>query len=431
MLEEARKVIRAFSFVFFTDAETEILTPFFVMASKIIGQQMPAAVSCATAIRRENQLDVLIEELPTGDLPALSLLGYPIGGAVWAISTDRLDKELASMKLYDEWMDTFMSSSTLGQLFMHSCRLKNVPVYILPLVGAVESTEGHEHKAKWSGYREGKALAAESGITPSVTSEGPAFFAVSKFGALRHHREYEFVECSSMIPPEHPLVGLQLAGLQSENNDASLADWAAALGRPELALEIASGMDIDPDRAQHLINAATESLRQRPSVNLADLLFAKPVMEFGRQILPGPSSIKRTEGNSQQIQLDASGTNETPIRACVDGRRLCVREKRIQAPTEPLSGGACKLFFFDVPLCGNLVLIARFRSMTASELSVQIKIIDQRTGESMKPAKALLRPRELQEISLPLHGIYGLVSLEFEFTDIPGLDIVVDALQIH
>ena len=52
-IDEVRRVICASRFVFFMDAEIEMLTPFFALALNILKQQPVAVVSCAGALQRD------------------------------------------------------------------------------------------------------------------------------------------------------------------------------------------------------------------------------------------------------------------------------------------------------------------------------------------------------------------------------------------
>jgi glycosyltransferase involved in cell wall biosynthesis len=179
-LAQIRQMILASEIAFFVDAETEILTSFFISAFELLQKKRQAIVSCATAVRNRAVEIGEIEELPTGDIPGLAALGEPIGGAAWAVSASSCEQELSSMELYDAQLDAFAASQELGQLVMQQCRAKSIPTYLLPVVGAVETRE--QEVARPVGLNAAHHLAAALGISASAYKGGACWFAMSCFG---------------------------------------------------------------------------------------------------------------------------------------------------------------------------------------------------------------------------------------------------------
>ncbi len=448
-VEQAREVILASSSVFFADAETEILTPFFVLALNILSQQNPVVVSCAAAVRRDIGAKPEIEELPSGDIPGLSGIGYPIGGAVWGVSTKGLICELSSLELYDKQMDALNSALVLGQSLMHRCRLSKVPLQILPMVGAVETRTSSDLRRNH--FKEAQLSAAALGISPTVHLGGATWFAMSKSRTHLQRQERVPVECSSFLSPEHPLTSIQVS---SENS--GLAELAAAIGRPELSLQIEAGNGTTRERVRQMMALATRSMRLRPTMDLAELLVAGSIMEFGGHPLPEmmdrdkkPSLSRNAtmqgkqlaqtdirDGSSLALRNDAAdelqehgNTNETMV--YVDSRYLRVRNKRIQSTNNLPPKNPGKLFFFDVPLCGNSMFTAKLRATSSKPPLMHIKVIDQRNGELIGTASVRPLPQEASEASIRLHEVYGLAAIVFEFIGVAKMEIIVEAMRVE
>ena len=279
---EATDLICASEFVFFTDAETEILSSFFVLALNLLHQRGPAVVSCAVAVRGEANEAGEIEHLPASDVPGVAALGDSTGSSVWGVTAASLAKDLSALALYDPQLDAFATSSVLGELLILQCRTHGVPVYTLPIVGAKETRSlGAVERRK--SIKEARSFAVALGITPSVYLGGAPWVAIS---ASCEHLEKVGptpVECSEYLGPEHPLSS---ASRRSEMSGMDLPLLAAALGRADLSLQLEAANGPQPGRVRRLIDITARAKRLRPAWDLADVLKHGSVVEFGLTPVP-------------------------------------------------------------------------------------------------------------------------------------------------
>jgi glycosyltransferase involved in cell wall biosynthesis len=442
-IDEARQLICASAFAFFVDAETEILTPFFVLALNTLRQQESAVVSCAVAVRGDREESGEIEGLPTGDIPGLAALGEPIGGSVWAVSAASLAKYLSSLELYDAQLDALAPSSSLGQLLMLRCRMNGTPVHVLPIVGAVE-TQKPGAARRHTGVNETRRFAAELDIVPSVYRGGAAWLAISGFGAHLEPRALAPIENVEFLPPEHPL-----SFVTTRSEEVDLPEWAAALGRPDLSLQLEAAKGPSPGRVRCLVDLAIRALRSRPTWDLTDLLNDRAV-EFG--LTPVPKRVEASKALTPSKGAASGGKRPNRIsmgqgkepgvnspgslrfdggRIYVDARRLRIRRNQIQSLANLRMGGPGKIFFFDIPLCGHSTLLARMRSNGSSDpIFLRMKALDQRLGEEMGSASARLLADKSTELSIPLHGIYGQMAIVLEFSGAEKMKVTAESLQV-
>jgi glycosyltransferase involved in cell wall biosynthesis len=411
-VEEARQTIIGSEFVFFTDAETEILTPFFVFAFKKLIQEKRAVVSCATAVRQDTDEIGAIQELPSGDIPGLAALGYPIGSAVWAATAASLCQELSVLELYDRQMDTLVPSATLGQCLMEHCHLASIPVHVFPMVGGVETCEGGVIRGRRT-LSDARRSAATLGIFSSVYKGGAAWFAISALGAHIEATEPVSVGSLERLPAGYFLSSLlerSKDNLAPEGSDLPLL--AAALGRPELSLQLETSKGPLPGRVRHLTDFAIRSMRSRHGLELTNSL-NENIVQFGLKQIPETSG-RETAGD---------------IRVYVDGRRLHARGNVIEATSSLRKGGPGKVFFFDVPLLGNAWLGVELRSSIWSDpVFVRLKAIDQRTGDEMGTAGTRLAPGKATDFSLSLSEVFLRATILLEFSGARKMGVTVDKL---
>lgn len=440
-IEEARDLIRASPYVFFLNAETEMLTPFFVLALGVLSQQPTgAAVSCAVATRRDTDKDPKIETLPSGNLPGLAALGGSIGSSVWAISTQGLEQELSSIQFYDEQAGSLASASALGQSFLYRCCTRDVPVQILPIVGAMETCENRDQPDAIATVKEAKRLASYLDVPSTVYSGGAAWFAISKFGMSISEGRRIAVENSRLLPEEHPLAVLE------KNNEApDLPDLAAAMGRSELALQLAASRDVPKDRVRHLLEQTMKAIRLKPSSDLAGLLSTQTIMEFGRTLVPEKFDSGRrslvSKKNTKSIPSSANKDSKEPAaeegsrgyqraHIYIDAQRLRLRQNRLQA-TPDLVKESGKLLFIDVALCGNSHLSIKLGSNGTSPAVIRVKAIDQETGAEIGSASTRLQPKEKAELSIQLFEVYARATIQLDFIGKANTEIDIESLLLQ
>ena len=110
--------------------------------------------------------------------------------------------------------------------------------------------------------------------------------------------------------------------------------------------------------------------------------------------------------------------------------RLRINGHKIQATTSLLNSGPGKLYFLDVPLCGNSSLTARLRSGVQSPLLVRAKAIDSLTGEEMSSTFAHLNADQAVTLSLPLYEIYGRAVFLFEFSGAAHMQVTAETILV-
>jgi len=446
-INEARKIIGESEFAFFLDVNVEMLTPFFVLALDMLARKPSAVVTCVGAVRSDISASVEIEQLPTGDLPGLSTFDERIGGPVWAVSPSNLGNAFSSVEFYDKRLDVLVSASSLGELFMQRHRLANETIEMIPIVGVV-ATRGNDETPRTKTFEETQRAAAALGIAPSLYAGQAPWYAVSAF-AQSQKPERVLLGGYAAVSSAHSLHSLQARG---GGKDLSLL--AATLGRPELAIQLEASRGGSAERIKKLIDVAVEAARQRPTFDLAELLLADRVMVFGQNPFPekaddktvaqGRGAAARGEPHSRPVvrpdSPSAEGIGDAPeavephvtdaVAVYLD-KRLRIINRKVQSTGTLRTEGPGKLFFFDVPLCGNSFLAVKLRSSGSTPLFLRIKAVDQQTGEEMSVASTRLLPNETSELSLPLYEIYGRAAILLEFSGAARMDVVAEAIRVQ
>jgi len=438
-VEEARYLIFSSAIVFFIDAEIEIQTSFFALAVNALTDAQPAIVTCVVAARAaknepaEIEGPAEIEDLPSGDVPGLSALGYPIGGAAWAMTASRLAEELSPLEFYDAQTDAFKSSGAFGQLVMQRCRRANVPISVFPIVGAVEMRQ--RSNPRRVAFNDARMSAAALGVAQSLHQGGAAWLAISAFGAHQQGTiEHDLAGMSPLLADDHPL-----RSLATNEARADLPVLAAALGRMELSLQLEASKGAAPARVRSLMETAKRSARLRPSTDLLEALRQDEIFEFGREPLPQLTASGRSRADDRASvrrapsEGDGAASRGGPAEAAriyVDGRRLRVQQNRIRAAVNLPAESPGKLFFFDVPLLGNTSLNMKLRCGGSCAASIRVTCVDQQNGEQMGTASTTLMPKEDFELSIPLHGIFGRAAILCEFGGKDRMELCVEEMHI-
>jgi glycosyltransferase involved in cell wall biosynthesis len=448
---EAFELIKASEFVFFADAEAEILTSFFVTAMGILRRQDPSVVTCAVAERETLDEAGEIRELPTGGIPGLAALGAPIGGAVWAVPAAALKDTLSSLSLYSPHTDEFESAATLGQKVMQKCRKEGVAVQFLPVVGAVE-TRSTPRRATGASPSDMRRSAETLDIVPSIYAGGASWFAVSGLGANVAGKEQASVPGVRFLPAEHPLVEYLDRRESKSGENANLPALAATLGRLDLSLQMQAGSGALPGDIVRMTDLATRANQMRPKWDLIDLFNPEEVIPFGLGPLPegekkreklgrpaarkDDSSAAGARTSSSQEKRVGHRSDEISVprlgRIYVDARRLQISRSRIRSVSSLREGGAGKVFIVDVPVCGHSSFVGEFRSgANADPMFLQVRIIDQKIGEEMALASVRLTAGKRTAVSMPLFGIYGPVCIVLELSGAERGELAIESLRIE
>jgi glycosyltransferase involved in cell wall biosynthesis len=417
-IDEARKLIGESEFAFFLDADVEMAPSFFILALDALARDQSAIVTCVGAVRGNRSEKPEIEQLPTGDIPALSALGRPMGGPVWAASPANLAKDFARLEFYNKRSDALASSLFLGDLLMNRRRMENGAVELLPVVGGI-STHGHEPPAV-KNVEEIRLTAAALDIPRSLCAGGAPWFAISAYGTRAAEPQRMPGGLFSILPPDHPQSVFEARG---ESGDFAML--AATLGRAELALQLEASQGGPVERVQELMEIAIDAARRRPVFDLAEILANGNRMEFGRQSFP-----QKLEQKGPLPEWEGRSSHAGKIGVYVDSR-LRITGRKIRAATTLLNGGAGKLYFIDVPLCGSSSLTARFRSGVQSPLLVRAKAIDAFTGEEMSSTFAHLNADQTVALSLPLYEIYGHAVFLFEFSGAAHTQVTAEQILVQ
>lgn len=410
-LNEVLLLVSSFSSVFIIDAEIEMSTAFFALASTIMQQPEAPCITCAVAARDGEVIQ--IQDLPLGDIPGLAALGEPVFSSIWAAPTRALVNAISISDLYDSETDSLVSSSELGCRLFYKFRRDSVEIRVLPVVGGVETKEASRVKQLVSRKKPTRSVAMDLGIQPSIFSGGPIWFAISRFGRRANVGRRE-IPNSDLLPPDHPLERYR-----DGSPSAGLAEFAAALGRPLLAMQIGASDDPSVERTRQISELSIRSKASIPAIDLLSCLEEERVVTFGLEI--GVSS----EANRTLSKLD---TIQARVKTYLDGSSLKFKNRRIRS-VKDLSDTPGKIFFVDVPIMGNDALIASLRHLKEGDLFVSLKVIEQSTGLEIGMASTKVSGKKAVELSVPLFGVFGSVLIELGLRG-PTLELTVDELKI-
>ncbi len=412
-IERARKIILSSRFAFFVDADVEMLTPFFVLALDMLARNPSSLVTCVGAVRYDKNAAPSIERLPVGDIAGVSVFGRSLGGPVWGVSPATINELLKKLELYDRQADRFVSSSALGDIFTHRCRVANVPIELIPVVGAVIHRESLESQPE-TRTEDPRAYCRAMGLNPSLASGGPAWFAMATFGP----NPWEILPTTDGL---FPLPAPTRAVSQSELAEPSLL--AAALGRPELAFQLEGSAGASPERLQTLNRVAVEVARQSSVVDLLGVLAEGRGTEFG------PDGFRGITWQTPKETSDtiAESTKLDSVVVYVDAR-LRLELRKIRANASLRSGGPARLVFFDVSLSGQSSLNIAVRSRSLDPLFFRAIAIDQGSGQEIGEKSVRLTRSAPADLSINLYKIYGPAAVVMEFSGVDKMEVLFDAL---
>ncbi len=420
---DACELIKRSSCVFFIDAATELLSKFFATALERIHRRGQGIVSCVVATRSGSDEAAEIRDLPAGTIPGLGALGEAIGGAVWAASPATIADLVCESQIYDAQTDTLTPSSLLGQLAMMRCQREGASIDLLPAVGAIATMES-DGETPYPSFDRVRRGAEVLGIEPSIYKGRAPWFTISACGAHLDVRKAAPIECMQYLPSDHPAISLHSQGGETNSAKTDLPALAAALGRPELALQLEAASGPAPGRLRHLTDLAVQALRTRPVRDVADVMTGENVFEVGVGLLPVRKSIS-------DAGTPAAPPSAAWGRVYIDGRRLRMSGREVRAIAD-LSTGTGRIVIFDVPLCGNSEIVAKLHVHRCSKTAaVTMRIIEQRNGGQIGSDSIVLGRGSQHELTIPLYDVYLRATLVFEFSEANNLIVRFDAIQIH
>ncbi len=236
---------------------------------------------------------------------------------------------------------------------------------------------------------------------------------------------------------DHPLASFS-TGDQADDP----AELAAALGRPELALQLEIDRNGSGERARHLLEISAAAIRLRPSTDLAQILRSRPIFEYGRTALPTPILAEEptkpvdqsgknkplTAAVTPAAQRSSSGRKSEPS-IYLDGRVLRLVDYRLRTSVDLLENGG-NLLILDVPLCGNSLLHAKVSAQKGAVTGLGLRAFDQRNGQVIGTVFSQGDRKTTVEGRLSLGGIYGWAAVQIELRGPAGTEFLVQTLRI-
>lgn len=379
-LQAARK---ANASLFVADICDELVAAYVSQAREMIALSSAVAVSCAAATRHSEADVPAIKQLPAGDLPGAGGLGMPITSSAWTVAAASAGSHLSAADFTDPTSGELTPAEDLGQILFHRLLHAGEPVRLVPEVGTIRTTQvaSPPHARHW--YRTSVLHAEAIGMKPYLFQDSAAWLAASSFG-FRGAPAPENVATARFLPEAHPLRELAHTGTSVRD----LARLAAAMGRPDQAVQISTASDTGA-QVTDLLDTAVRAVRNLPAIDLLKLLSGFTDLETA------PESVKALRAATQNLSLD-------PV---TEGLHVALQDTG-------LAGGTAS--FFDVSLQGHEALSLTFSTLEGGNCSVRASLIDQTTGALAGKLAAPGTPGAARSLQLPLHGIHGMFCLIVE-----------------
>lgn len=381
--------------LFVTDICNELVPEYVAQAREMIGRRTAVAVTCAAASREVEKDVPHIKQLPAGDLPAAGGLGMPITSSAWTIAAATVDGHLDAGDFTDPASGDLTPAMDLGQLIFHRLLHAGQPVRLIPEVGTLRTSSQStpRHGRHW--YRSSVLHAEAIGLKPYLYENAAPWLAASSFG-FRSAQTPERITTAQFLPDGHPLRDMPHTGMSVRE----LARFAAALGRSDQAVQIATASAIDI-QVNELLDTAVRAVRNRPDIDLRGLLAGDVLPEIA------PEAVKALRASTQNLVLSPH----------VNGLDIHLQDPSIAAGTAT---------FFDVSLQGQDRFSASFTALDGSNCTVRASIIDQSTGALLGKASASGSPGVARAMEIPLNGIHGLFCLIVEISAPPNRSLGLD-----
>jgi glycosyltransferase involved in cell wall biosynthesis len=437
--------INSADIVFFTDAEHEILSTFFVSAVVTMVQQRAAGVSCVAGERRSSEAPLEVAELPCGDLPAAGGLGLPIGSSVWGARTRDLIGTLAEDDFCRPETGELVEATALGQALLHKLIVAGKEVLLLPQVGAVRTRVVWEGPRRRYWYREAEETARRLGVEPFVFSGGAGWLGINVAQSI-DGREATADQDPSPSPALNSI-------LQTGRTLKDLAAFSAALGRPDQAVRLCAGRDNNLQTADTLLNIARRASEARERLDLLSMLVRQPPGSseppFGnRSMPPKPQQDFRTRLMAALARRTAAYDRGQDVGHPPSAQEMANWPFVAERVSDPLysSGSSVtsqvhfdavhvewsadhdgvrlrsshlahsgRLTFMDVMLAGHERLVLEVSSKQPLHVRLGIDVIEQVTGGTIAEAAAPMLPRGPSRLVADLRGIFGAVSVSLVF----------------
>ena len=382
--------------LFVSDMCDELVPEYVAGAREMIGRQTAVAVTCAAASRSVEADLPHIKQLPAGDLPAAGGLGMPITSSAWTVASAAVGNVLDAGDFADPVTGDLTPATDLGQLVFHRLLHADQPVRLIPEVGTIR-TSSHgapRHRRHW--YRSSVLHAEAIGLKPYLYENAAAWLAASSFG-FRGAQPPERITTAELLPDGHPLREVPHTGMTVRD----LARFAAALGRSDQAIQIATASDIDI-QVSELLDTAVRAVRNRPGIDLRGLLAGDVSSDRA------PDALRELRASTQNLALSSHS----------NGLNIHLQEPSLGTGTAT---------FFDVSLQGQERFSTTFTVLDGSNCTLRASIIDQSTGALLGKASASGAPGATRSLHIPLNGIHGMFCMIIEISApanrSPGVDI--------
>lgn len=447
-LQEARDVILASDVVFFAGAELDVLPSFFATALGLLKSGKGAAISCIVANREAGSEDLIISELPCGDIPGVGALQFPINSGVWAADVAALKDELSALEFdYPEY-GALVSAEVLGHIAITKCRVAEKSYLLIPEVGGVVARGpdiGHR-RSHW--YTNASRIAGALGISQTVHPHVAPWYAMNVFGRERETLTEAPVPFVLALPDDHPLKNLSHSG--DERSDAT--NLAAAFGRPSLAVQLGMMKIGQPERVGELLDLAKSALSSRADLNLLEAIAAalgaqhsdasRPTAAPLQSIVDGALLRSRKPGHSVRGEAKHVDPESESVAATLqNGSKLLdmvyVRPNGVTVEInskavllKSVNQGASALMLMDVPVAGHTRLAARTEALVEDECRVTLTIFDQEVGDVIGTASARLGSRDVHKLEIDLHGIHCLSCIALQIDGRPNATIRLESFVL-
>lgn len=375
--------------LFVADICDELIPAYVTRAREMIGLQTASAVSCAAAVRQKETGIPFIQELPAGDLPAAGGLGMPITSSTWTIAAGTAGDFLHAEDFTDPATGELTPAQDIGQILFHRLLHAGQPVRLIPEVGTIHTSPSTAplHARHW--YQSSVLHAETLGLKPYLFQDAPAWLAASSFGFKSSSPMVKTI-AADPLPDAHPLREFSHTG----HATSDIARFAAALGRPDLAVQLATASDIDV-RVEDLLATAVQAVRNRPEIDLRGLLAGETNLDSA------PDAVKGLRASTQNLALKSGA----------EGLHVRLQDAALGI------GGAT---FFDVALHGQDALVLSFTCVEGGPCSVTASLIDQSTGALMGKVATSARAKAARSVQIPLKNVFGVFCLMVEISAQPS-----------
>ena len=309
----------------------------------------------------------------------------PITSSAWTVAAAKVGSHLDAVDFADPTLGTLTSATDLGQLIFHRLLHAGEPIRLIPEVGTIRTSSSATTRNGRHWYRSAVLHTETIGLKPYLYENGVPWLAASSFG-FRGAQQPEPVTAEQFLADGHPLRETSHTGMSAHD----LSRFAAALGRAEQAVQIATASDIDI-QVNELLETSASALRNRPDIDLRGLLVGDIVIDTA------PETLKALRASTQNLIVKPHMT----------GLNIHLQDTSLALGTAT---------FFDVFLQGQDRFSLAFTVSDNCNCSVRASIIDQSTGALLGNASASGTPGVSRTLKIPLNGVYGMFCLIVEIS---------------